>query len=63
MSYQINILRRAQKSLSKLPHDEYERIKETIQSLATTLPHPSLPKHRPQSSPDVGGRFTPLQKP
>jgi mRNA interferase RelE/StbE len=40
MSYHINILRRAQKSLSKLPQDEYERIKETIQSLATT-PRPN----------------------
>ncbi|MDB9493895.1 type II toxin-antitoxin system RelE/ParE family toxin [Spirulina subsalsa CS-330] len=40
MSYQINILRHAQKSLSKLPQDEYERIKETIQLLATT-PRPN----------------------
>jgi mRNA interferase RelE/StbE len=36
MSYSISILRRAQKSLSKLPVSDYERIRDAIRSLATT---------------------------
>lgn len=35
MSYQVNILRRAQKSLSRLPSEPYNRIKSTILTLAT----------------------------
>lgn len=34
MSYSIQILRRAQKELSQLPKQEYERIKEAILNLS-----------------------------
>jgi mRNA interferase RelE/StbE len=34
MSYNIGILRRAQKELAQLPKQEYQRIKEVIESLS-----------------------------
>ena len=40
MSYSLFILRHAQKELSKIPNDIYERIKEAIIDLSEN-PHPS----------------------
>lgn len=34
MSYKMEILRRAQKELSQLPDQEYERVKEAIRNLS-----------------------------
>jgi mRNA interferase RelE/StbE len=34
MGYQIVILRRAQRELGRLPHPEYERVRDTIRALA-----------------------------
>ena len=39
MSYQIQILRRAQKALSRLPRQDYERVRDAIASLAD-VPRP-----------------------
>ena len=40
MSYNIEILRRAQRALVRLPHKEYERIRDAISALAEN-PRPS----------------------
>ena len=48
MSYQILILRRAQKELAQLPKQEYERIKEAVENLSN--------EPRPQSCKKLTGR-------
>ena len=40
MSYEISILRRAQKELAKLPQSDYQRIRNAISNLANN-PRPS----------------------
>jgi len=34
MTYAIAILRRAQRELQRLPHEDYERVREAIRALA-----------------------------
>jgi mRNA interferase RelE/StbE len=34
MTYAITILRRAQRELQRLPHEDYERVREAIRALA-----------------------------
>ena len=34
MTYDIAILRRAQRELQRLPHEDYERVREAIRALA-----------------------------
>jgi len=34
MMYAVSILRRAQKELRQLPHEDYERVRDTIRALA-----------------------------
>jgi mRNA-degrading endonuclease RelE of RelBE toxin-antitoxin system len=34
MTYAIAILRRAQRELQRLPHEDYERVREAIRTLA-----------------------------
>lgn len=48
MSYSIQILRRAQKELSQLPKQKYERIKDAVQSLSD--------EPRPQGCKKLTGR-------
>lgn len=48
MSYQILILRRAQKELAQLPKQEYERIKEAVENLSN--------EPRPQGCKKLSGR-------
>lgn len=44
MSYQIQILRRAQKALSRLPTQDYERVRDAIASLANNPRPPGCKK-------------------
>jgi mRNA interferase RelE/StbE len=48
MSYNIQILRRAQKEMAQLPKQEYERIKEAVQKLSNDP--------RPQGCKKLAGR-------
>lgn len=40
MTYAIAVLRRAQRELQRLPHEDYERVREAIRALAHN-PRPS----------------------